>query len=203
MDCKEKEENTESVDRRGKRSSGGECARGGVFGDRVHDEPYASPAFDSTREHGALVKLPGGVPEEPIPVRLGQLVQVRGELTYAGSDRAVGGTNVYVYDATGDHRLARCISKEGGRFEFRLPLGEYRFSAYSAHAKGTSWALTLSREEREMDMGVVHLDPSASLELVGKPAPAWTVGAARGLEEDPSPADFAGRYLLLEFWGHW
>ena len=25
----------------------------------------------------------------------------------------------------------------------------------------------------------------------------------RGLDEDPSPADFAGRHLLLEFWGHW
>lgn len=168
------------------------------------EEPtFAFLVFDRTREHGALVELPGGVPNEPIQVRLDQLVQVRGELAHAGREGPVGWTNVYVYDATGEHRLARCISKEGGHFEFRLPLGEYRFSAYSAHAKGTSWALTLSREEREMDMGVVHLDPSASLELVGKPAPAWTVGAVRGLDEDPSPADFAGRYLLLEFWGHW
>jgi len=44
------------------------------------------------------------------------------------------------------------------------------------------------------------MEATATARLTDKPAPAWTVTAARGVKKDIKPSDFKGKWLLLLFW---
>lgn len=45
--------------------------------------------------------------------------------------------------------------------------------------------------------------PHVAAQQVGKPAPEISVSAARGIESDLKLSDLKGKWVVLEFWGHW
>jgi thiol-disulfide isomerase/thioredoxin len=67
------------------------------------------------------------------------------------------------------------------------------------------------REERDItlepgkpvDLGEIKLRRSPLARLFGQPAPAWHFTDARGISKDIQPADFKGKWVVLEFWGYW
>src|SRR5205823_4038152 len=77
-----------------------------------------------------------------------------------------------------------------------------------------------ARDTREIDLGVLEMTPRPKDAIrslveqakadgswgdytkhVGRPPPPWHVVDARGVKKDVQPADFRGKWVLVEFWG--
>jgi hypothetical protein len=43
----------------------------------------------------------------------------------------------------------------------------------------------------------------ALAQKVGDPAPELNITAARGIGKDTKLADLKGKWVVIEFWGHW
>ena len=117
-------------------------------------------------------------------------------------------------------RMASCGSREA-RFEFSVPPGKYRLDGYNRGIKARlapSKAIELTTDVPEVDLGVLRLSPRVTLTarkeraqadgtwgdyqaLFGKPCPDWHATDARGVDKDAQPADFRGKWVLLDFWG--
>ena len=54
-----------------------------------------------------------------------------------------------------------------------------------------------------MDLGEIDLAASAIAKLKGKPAPTLNPTDARGVSKSVQIADYKGKWVALEFWGHW
>jgi len=166
------------------------------------DQAFTFLAFDIGRRLGGIAVVPPTSRSRPIEVTLEPIVRVSGRFAYSTDGKAPEFTITYVYTADGDHRVMRCRGSEG-EIDLWLPPGEWLLRGYGTHTETKQWTVSLGREERERDLGIVKLEPTPAYGLVGEQAPPWTVKAARGLGAEVQPSDFGGRYLLLEFWGHW
>lgn len=182
-------------------------------------------AIDGERNRGGLAILPKGRESEPVEIRLGPLTKVRGALR-GENDYKPDWTFVYLSIA-GDSerpldfpRLASCGSSDA-RFEFLLPPGNYTLYGYDREFQTETSnvpKLVLDGERAELDLGTLELKPSHSVihlrnearaegrwlpleEQYGRPCPDWHATDARGVDKDAKPADFRGKWLLIEFWG--
>jgi thiol-disulfide isomerase/thioredoxin len=63
--------------------------------------------------------------------------------------------------------------------------------------------LTLAADTPDVDLRTLDLPPTALSKLVGKPPPRWHVTDARGVPKEVQLSDFKGKWVLVEFWGHW
>ena len=54
-----------------------------------------------------------------------------------------------------------------------------------------------------MDLGEIDLAASELAKLKGKPAPMLNPTDARGVSKTVQIADYKGKWVALEFWGHW
>lgn len=126
-----------------------------------------------------------------------------------------------------DFDIAHCGSFER-RFEVWLPPGKYQLYAYgqTAAANGIDLAvvpnpeIVVSGESRALDVGTLRLrnaPPSQREQRVarakaagsfvdltkrfGERPPRWHVVDARGVKKSVQPADFQGKWLLVDFWG--
>jgi hypothetical protein len=136
-------------------------------------------------------------------IRMKPSVRVHGRLASKDLGRNVTWTNTYWSLEPGAHRLAQCLSRKG-EFDVMLPAGSYSWFAYGGDVLSRKGEVSLSPDVRDVDLGGIDL-PAAFLALhKGKELPPWKVTAARGVALDKSAiADFRGRWLLVEFWGHW
>ncbi len=101
------------------------------------------------------------------------------------------------------------------RFEFILPAGQYelRIGGYGLGVGKVSTggvpleerllSFSIKPEQHILDLGTFDLSPTELGTLVGKQAPE--LRGIRGWKnsEPLSLADLRGKYVLLEFWGHW
>jgi len=55
----------------------------------------------------------------------------------------------------------------------------------------------------ELDLGTIDLPATKLAKLYGEPAPELTISAARGIDRQMRLADLRGKFVVLEFWGHW
>jgi thiol-disulfide isomerase/thioredoxin len=129
---------------------------------------------------------------------------VRGELKCSqleAVDKPVAWTNVYVIQ--GMERPLCWMSNEGGKYEFLLPAGDYKLEAYGSETFQVHIPLHVDAGEEAVSLDAIDLPLTRLALLKGKPAPelrgvvAWK--NSRGLKL----ADLKGRYVLLDFWGHW
>jgi uncharacterized protein (TIGR03067 family) len=119
------------------------------------------------------------------------------ELTTAGTP--LGWTNVYLeHDGT---RLASCDSWEG-KFEFFVPPGDYTLYAYGESVLKRTVPISVSEGRAEFAAEPIALNASRLKLLEGKPAPE--LAGVVGWKGTPVKlADLRGKYVLLEFTGHW
>lgn len=103
----------------------------------------------------------------------------------------------------GSQRLGNC-NAEDGSFEACLPQGEVSYWAYDSYFATAEGTLTLDGSQPTLDLGAIDLPGSFIEKNLGQVLPAWTVTEARGVDvEKAQIADFRGKWLLIEFWGHW
>lgn len=179
----------------------------------VHDleRDLALLAFDRKREHGALAFWNPKEVEKPLELRLEPAIRVHGSYVIAqGGTPSWTNTYVYVQRATQregelasrQFRIAECQAQDG-RFEFRLPPGQYRLEGYGTSTTDVEIDLELASDRLDVDLGVIELPQTIIARNVGKEALPWHVTDARGLSKDVELSDFRGKWVLLEFWGWW
>jgi hypothetical protein len=173
----------------------------------VHGQPEEITllALDQSREQAALVSWNPARAAEPLEVRLQPAVRVTGSYRTDAGDIPPW-TNTYVEvvlpDGARPPRVAECQSKEG-RFEFRLPPGKYLLEGYGTDTTHVDLEIELGPDAAERDLGVIELPLSIIARNVGKQAMPWRLTDARGLPVEATLSDFRGKWVLLEFWGHW
>jgi thiol-disulfide isomerase/thioredoxin len=129
---------------------------------------------------------------------------VRGKLKCSQLDavgKPVGWTNVYVLN--GMVRPLCCESDEGGKYEFLLPAGDYKLEAYGAETYQVHMPLHVDATEEAVSVDAIDLPLTRLALLKGKPAPELRDVVAWKNSPGLKLADLKGRYVLLDFWGHW
>jgi hypothetical protein len=129
-------------------------------------------AMDRQRRRGGLAILPKGKEGEPVEVRIGPLVRVRGSFEGPGPGQRPHWTHVYVnfpedpvrpLDST---RLVSCGSFDA-KFDFSLPPGRYSLEASSQYADKNELEgeiipdrpIALEGAVREVDLGRLTFSP--------------------------------------------
>lgn len=183
-------------------------------------------AMDESRRQGGLVTLPLDEEDAPIQIRLQPLVKVKGRFEAPRGGKPLEWTHVCAMipeapkrplDTT---RLVSCGSFEA-RFEMSLPPGRYTLYGYNdpkdVHLSPEK-EIVLTPGMRELDLGVLTLSPSLSMqarieqskaagrwanfaEHYGELPPRWHAVDARGASKDVRIEDFKGKWVLLDFWG--
>lgn len=158
-------------------------------------------AFTPDRGRGGLVLVKPKEKAE-VTVKLGPAVKVSGHFNCPELGRKPEWTNVYMNAGPKNARLLQCSSPKA-EFAFPLPPGEYQFWGYGSDVLGVRKPLKVPADQSALDMGAVDLKASAVAKMVGKPPLPWHVKDARGLPKTVQIADLKGKWVLLDFWGHW
>ncbi len=169
----------------------------------AYGRPVALVALDAAGRRGALVCVdPERDSAKSIDLVLRPATRVFGKLASAELGRALEWTNGYAYVWCGKTqvRIARCSSVQA-EFSFLLPEGEYDIDLYGTDAEMRSERYAV--RGAELDLGTIDLVPTKLAKLYGEPAPEPTISAARGVEPEMRLADLRGKFVVLEFWGHW
>ena len=167
----------------------------------LHGRDSIVMAMDSAGMLGGAAIVPATASREPIDIELQPLVEVRFRYASEQPNRSLNET--YATLSLGEKKLRIA----GGRsrtaeFSMKLPPGQYTIHGSEVrHDKDV-------REFRlepgmDTDLGNIRLKPSKFTRLIGKPAPAWHISDVRGVLKDVQPADFKGKWVVLEFWGYW
>lgn len=188
-------------------------------------------AMDADRKHAGILTVARGKESEPVEVRLGPLVQVRGNMKCAASGLAPQWciADVCLPDdperPLDNSRLLVCGTLDG-HFELSLPPGKYLLDAYgnATEAEDSRVRVTpvtemnLTTERPLVDLGILrpvaYLPPRARVAKAkadgtcfdyqrhyGDAPPPWHVVDARGVSKEATIADFKGKWVLLTFWG--
>lgn len=130
--------------------------------------------------------VPDSFPEQPVDVGTTDNLPLE---TLAAIDDAA----VRLYELTSD----------APGFSFKLPPGRYWLRFYVLDMEDVYLFVTLPPGQAELDLGSVDMPLAPLAKLYGKPAPDWTITEARGIDAGSRVSDFRGKWVLLEFWGHW
>ncbi|CAN5236839.1 hypothetical protein BH11PLA2_BH11PLA2_35880 [soil metagenome] len=154
------------------------------------------------RTLGAFVTTAKSDAGNELAVTLGPTVKVKGQLKITELNRKpeTSYTSIVLDGADGIHSHYRA---KDGTFEFTMPAGKYKLEVDATDAKRLTQAVVLDTNRSEFDLGIIALQASTMAKLVGKPAPTWSITAARGVSEKATLADYKGKWVYLEFWGYW
>lgn len=148
---------------------------------------------------GTAIVTPDNVDSE-VELVVGPLRRVRGVARIELPLLRDNTVRVYAFDPRAPIAMATAVLDGGGDYEFLLPPGPYKLSFVAAELKRVETMIELGAAD--LDVGATELAPTDLARLYGKPAPEWHVTAARGLELPVQVSDFAGRWVLLEYWSH-
>lgn len=158
-------------------------------------------AIDATGTLGGLVTVPAKAPEEPIEISLAPLVTARVRYASESADRSLGDT--YVTWLTGGQKLQVASGRSRAvEFAVKLPPGRYTVRGdENRHVEDEREVML--EPGKSVDLGEIKLQLTPLTRLFGKPAPNWHITDARGVSNNVQPADFRGKWVVLEFWGYW
>jgi thiol-disulfide isomerase/thioredoxin len=159
-------------------------------------------AIDTSRTVGGTAVVASADARREVEIRLVPLVRVHGKLKSKDLGRAIPWTNVYINLLPGKIRLLQ-NSSTMAEFSMLLPPGEYDMNAYGSDVTGIHKPLTLRAGERDLDLGTLDLPATFLARHKGKELPPWTLADARGVKKDVTLADYRGKWVLVDFWGHW
>src|SRR5262249_7005474 len=74
---------------------------------------------------------------------------------------------------------------------------------YGQDVRGVRRETEVPAGKPNFDMGTIDLPATEIAKHVGKAPPQWFVKDARGLKKEVTIADFKGKWVLVDFWGHW
>jgi thiol-disulfide isomerase/thioredoxin len=159
-------------------------------------------AIDRQRTVGGIMVVHAADAKREIEIRLAPLVRVHGKLESNDLGRAIPWTNVYINLLPGKIRLLQNSSTKA-EFSMLLPPGEYDMNAYGSEVTGIHKPLTLDSTASDRDLGTLNLPATFLARHKGKELPDWTLADARGVKKDVTLADYRGKWVLVDFWGHW
>jgi thiol-disulfide isomerase/thioredoxin len=160
-------------------------------------------ALDVEKKRGGLVAVGPKTAEEPITIKAGPLVHVRGKYVCKDLGTPVGWTNSMFLSMPERWRICENMT-EKGEFSVLLPPGNYTLQGYGGPDVGQHRReLTLAADKPDMDLGEIDLAASEIAKLKGKPAPTLNPTDVRGVSKGVQIADYKGKWVALEFWGHW
>ncbi len=159
-------------------------------------------AIDANQQLGGLAVVDPNEPQAALSIRLAPLIEVRGRFSCDELKGGPGWTNVYIAHSPTKRRLLTCEPKDD-KFVFKLPPGKYDFDGYGNNVLGIDRALTLTPDKPVLDLGTIDLRATGIAKNKGKAPPAWNITDARGIPKTVQYSDLKGKWVLLEFWGHW
>ncbi len=185
-------------------------ARGGVKTDdegrftlkaRLSRRARSLMALDASQEQGGLALLSEETAKKPLTIKLQPTTLVAGAFENKGLGRAIEKT--YVSFTAKPASIAVASHVGAPSFTLRLPPAEYRLMVGGVDCERIVKRIALTRDMRTVDLGTTDLQPTIIAKHYGKEPPAWHVADARGVDPKATLADFKGKWVLLEFWGHW
>lgn len=129
--------------------------------------------------------------------------RVHGRLQSTGLEKLghkLAWTNVQL-EIDGRH-VFEC-SSYGQEYEFFVPHGTYKIEGYGADTYSASRSFTVPAGSTDLDLEAIDLPPAEMAKLIGGPAPEIADVVAWKNSEPLKLADLHGKYVLLEFFGHW
>jgi thiol-disulfide isomerase/thioredoxin len=160
-------------------------------------------ALDLEKKRGGLAAVGPKTPDEPITIKAGPLVHVHGKYVCKELGKPVGWTNSMFMSMPERWRICQSMTQKG-EFSVLLPPGSYSLQGYGGPDVGQHRReLTLTPDKPDVDLGEIDLVASEIAKLKGKPAPTLEPTDARGVSKSVQIADYKGKWVALEFWGHW
>ncbi len=169
----------------------------------LYNRDAALMAIDADRKIGGVAVVPVAEASREVEIRVAPLVRVHGKLESKDLGSAISWTNVYINLLPGKIRMVQDSSTKA-LFSVLLPPGEYDMNAYGSDVTGIHKRLSLQTSTGpELDLGTLDLPATFLARHKGKELPNWTLADARGVKKDVTLADYRGKWVLVDFWGHW
>ena len=168
---------------------------------RLSSRARSVMALDATQAHGAVATLSAESAEKPLELKLHPTTLVTGAFENKGLGYTIEKT--YVSFSAHPARIAIASHMGAPTYSLRLPPGDYRLMVGGVDCERIRQRVTVTKDMRAVDMGTTDLKPTIIAQHYGKAPPAWTVSDARGIDPKATLGDFKGKWVLLEFWGHW
>ena len=164
----------------------------------------AMMAIDTGRTVGGTAVVPAKpTPSERSKSGSPRSTRVHGKFESKDLGRAIHWTNVYINLLPGKIRVLQNASREA-EFSLLLPPGEYDMNAYGTDVAGIHKPLSSSADgPADLDLGTLNLPATFLARHKGKELPPWTIADARGVNKEVTLADYRGKWVLVDFWGHW
>ena len=124
-------------------------------------------------------------------IKLGPLIELRGQFDSKGLGERPMWTNVYVMAMPGRVRLTQCLSM-GAKLRLKLPAGDYRLLCYGTDTKDESRNVTLTADKPTVDLGTIDLKPTIIAQHYGKTPPEISATDARGVKKSVTLARTRG-----------
>ena len=160
-------------------------------------------ALDAGRTVGGTTIVPANGARREVEIQLVPLTRVHGKFESKDLGRAIDWTNVYITLLPGKIRLLQNTSRQA-EFSLLLPPGEYDLNGYGTDVAGIHKPLSLKANgPADLDLGTLNLPATFLARHKGKELPPWTIADARGVRKNVTLADYRGKWVLVDFWGHW
>jgi thiol-disulfide isomerase/thioredoxin len=160
-------------------------------------------AVDATGHLGGVATIPFKTPQKPIEIKLSPLVEIRVRYSSEKSGVSLPESFLSVSLTAGKLPVARGRSR-ASTFAMKLPPGHYTLQEEGGDDNHAMDVRNVTLEPgKPLDLGERKLRFSTRARLYGKPAPLWHIADARGVPKEVQPADFKGKWVVLEFWGYW
>lgn len=89
------------------------------------------------------------------------------------------------------------------KLHLALPPGEYALRTFARDAETFDTTFTVPAGQSRIDLGPLTIVSSVIARHYGKEPPALGVTEARGVAKDFELAMLKGKWVLIDFWGHW
>ncbi len=171
---------------------------------RVDDWNEKRPLLilSADRMLGAIVGVSKAEAGKEIVVALGPTVRVKGQLECKELNVKPDWSNTTVA-VEGFRAFFTQNSSKSAAFAFVLPAGKYTLTNYGKDVEDAKQTVAVTADRSEIDLGTIDLKASPVAKLRGKTPPDWVIADARGMKAEAKLADFKGKWVYLEFWGHW
>lgn len=158
-------------------------------------------ALDGAQERGCVALLDEETSKEPLTLKLGRTTRLVAAFESTGLGRAP--EKVYVSFTARPALIAVGSYVGAPSLSLRVPPGDYHLSVKGVDCIRVRKRVATTSDMQAVELGTTDLEPTVIARHYGKEPPAWHVTDARGVEKTVQLADFKGRWVLLEFWGHW
>jgi thiol-disulfide isomerase/thioredoxin len=160
-------------------------------------------ALDLDKKRGGLAVVGPKTPDEPITIKAGPLIHLHGKYVCKELGTPVGWTNTMFMSMPEKWRVCENMTAKG-EFSVFLPAGDYSLQGYGGtDVAGHRRELTLRADKTDVDLGQIDLVASEIAKLKGKSAPTLHPTDTRGVSKSVQIADYKGKWVAMEFWGHW